>query len=266
MRKSDESTVANGRDPIRRSKHGLERYIAKRRARSEKLIGQIRPYLPEFEGAQCLDVGCGHGTLSQVLSEEGYEVVGIDKDPTNIRIAKEEARGTGITFLVVDVEEYDIPDGSFELVVLFDVLEHVADPTNTLRKCVALLRRGGTMIVEYTPYWSLVGHHLYDFTLLPAQIIPRSWTRWLVERKQHRGVLKPEEALEQFRQLNRMSTWGIWRILRRFPQLRLLRERRLFRVPGRLEIDVGRWPFLWGLTEPFNFSHFLAMRKVSDGH
>lgn len=239
--------------------------MAYRRARSEEFFHQVHSFIREVPNRRCLEVGCGHGTLSQVLAEHGFEVVGIDKDISRIDAARASSAGLSLQFLAAGIEEFEAPPESFGLIVLFDVLEHVPDPLSTLKRCSSFLAPTGIMCVEYTPYWSLIGHHLYDFTLLPVQLLPWRWTRWLVERKGPRGIINADEALEQFRELNRLSTARTRRVLRACPELQLLSERRWFRAPGRIQLELRQWAWLGPLCELFTFSHFLVMRKADHG-
>jgi len=102
---------------------------------------------PEFTEAareiaptdQVLDVGCGAGAFS-VPCAGAYR--GID---TN-RAAVDEARGMGRSVHCSAVQD-ERPD-TYDVVTLFQVLEHVEEPREFLRACLGCLRAGGRLIVS----------------------------------------------------------------------------------------------------------------------
>jgi 2-polyprenyl-3-methyl-5-hydroxy-6-metoxy-1,4-benzoquinol methylase len=91
-----------------------------------------------------LDVGCAEGVLGRHLLERGVaEVVGIEQVPeVAIRAGKRLTR-----VLCGDVSTVDLPPnlGTFDCIVFADVLEHLANPTETLRRFLPLLAPGGTI-------------------------------------------------------------------------------------------------------------------------
>jgi len=92
-----------------------------------------------------LDVGCSSGYLARRLVERGAAVVGIDSDER----AADQARGVCEQVLVGDVETMALPfaDGSFDLVVCGDVLEHLRDPQRFLERIRPLIEPGGRLVL-----------------------------------------------------------------------------------------------------------------------
>jgi len=113
-----------------------------------------------------LDVGCAFGDFVALMREGGWRAEGIDPSP----VATAAAAGRGLPVRTGTLEGFDAPDGSFEVVVLFYVLEHLADPMGALRKVFRLLSPGGTLVVrvpDTTPIVRLlrplgIGASLYD--------------------------------------------------------------------------------------------------------
>ncbi len=117
----------------------------------ERRLALIRRHVP-LEGRHILDIGCGIGTFVQRLREFSPHVYGVDIDQERVR------RGAmALPYLAVAVSEYlPFADGSFDVVLLHEVLEHVGDDRLTLGEACRVTRPGGRIVV-YCP------NRLYPF-------------------------------------------------------------------------------------------------------
>jgi len=107
-----------------------------------------------------LDVGCGDGRFLDVLREFGprdWDLVGVDFDPA----AVERCRARGFEAHQGRVEELALPEGSFDLVVMLQLIEHVTDPVALARRVHRLLRPGGVFVIE-TPDLEGLDHRLFQ--------------------------------------------------------------------------------------------------------
>ena len=97
-------------------------------------------------GKRVLDVGCSSGYLSAPLAERGNTVVGIELDPAAAR----EAEAYCERVVVGDLETMELPfePGSFDVVLLGDVIEHLRDPVGALARLRPLLRPGGRLVLS----------------------------------------------------------------------------------------------------------------------
>jgi methionine biosynthesis protein MetW len=97
-------------------------------------------------GRRCLDVGCGAGGLTPLLSEKFTFVAGLDLSQTLVRAAT----ARGMRALCADLDEGELPyvDASFDAAICCDVLEHVFDPIVFVRRVVRVLKPGGTFVVS----------------------------------------------------------------------------------------------------------------------
>ena len=78
-----------------------------------------------------LDLACGTGTVSLMLAEMGYEVVGVDFSEPMIEQAKSKAAldGSSVRFMVQDAALLSLPQKRFDLAIsLFDSLNYITDP------------------------------------------------------------------------------------------------------------------------------------------
>ena len=101
------------------------------------------PLLRLQNPARILDVGCGDGFLLKYLEEKGWEVVGIE--PGNSVCARETL---GLDVFQGPLEAADFAAGSFDVVTLSHVLEHLHDPAATLQRVRYLLRDNGLVHIE----------------------------------------------------------------------------------------------------------------------
>lgn len=88
-----------------------------------------------------LEVGCSSGYVGATLVAKGHRVTGVEVDPD----AAEAARAVLHEVHTGDSEGFFAahPDRRYDVILLGDVLEHMADPATTLRHCVAHLADGG---------------------------------------------------------------------------------------------------------------------------
>jgi 2-polyprenyl-3-methyl-5-hydroxy-6-metoxy-1,4-benzoquinol methylase len=97
-------------------------------------------------GKRVLDVGCSSGYLSEPLSQRGNTLVGIEADAGAAR----EGERWCERVLVGDVETMELPleQGSFDVVLCGDVIEHLRDPGAVLARLRPLLVQGGRLVVS----------------------------------------------------------------------------------------------------------------------
>jgi SAM-dependent methyltransferase len=92
-----------------------------------------------------LDIGAGIGTfLSLARDRLGWEVSGTEVSTAAVGIARERY---GLDLLLGSAENLALPPGSFDLITLWHVLEHVPSPSQTLKLCHDLLRPKGLLAI-----------------------------------------------------------------------------------------------------------------------
>ena len=122
-----------------------------------------RPHLDRLHLSpidRVLDLGCGPGFLSVALGRRCGQLVGVDIDPEFARQADERFREAGLDAGVVCASGTDLPfpDGSFDVVVLRFVLQHVPDPAAILSETRRVLGPGGRLLVVDTDDGGFVLH------------------------------------------------------------------------------------------------------------
>jgi 2-polyprenyl-3-methyl-5-hydroxy-6-metoxy-1,4-benzoquinol methylase len=153
-----------------------------RRATANRLLDLIGAHRPR---GRLLDVGCGHGLLLDEARKRGYEVVGLELS----RAAAEYARSLGLDVREWPLEAFghasngDSP-GTFDAIVLADVLEHLDDPVAAIAQCASLLRPGGVLCVVTPDPTSvtarLAGARWWGYLPAHTVLLPRRTLRELI--------------------------------------------------------------------------------------
>jgi SAM-dependent methyltransferase len=90
-----------------------------------------------------LEVGCGPGFMLDALRRRGWRTMGVERTDAMAAAARD---GLGLEVVVGNVEDIP-PDRLFDLIVMFQVLEHMPSPQAVLAACAARLKPGGRLIV-----------------------------------------------------------------------------------------------------------------------
>lgn len=105
------------------------------------------------DGIKILDVGCGTGANFAWLSKFG-EVTGVEINKTAVELAR-----PGGKIVWGRAEDLPVEDKSFDLVVAFDVLEHLSDETRALEEWRRVLNSRGKLFIAVPAYPRLFGPH-----------------------------------------------------------------------------------------------------------
>jgi SAM-dependent methyltransferase len=125
----------------------------------------------ELASWRVLDVGCGMGDRAVAVALAGSPAaVGVDTDPEKIIWGRtlELSCGTGrASFVLGTGARLPFPDGSFDLVLLLDVIEHLDQPLAVLADVRRVLVPGGKALVTFPPYLGPWGAHLWKHVRIP---------------------------------------------------------------------------------------------------
>ena len=124
----------------------------------------LKRYLPSPVG-KVLDVGCATGEFLVEMRKLGWEPWGLEPHAQAADRARQKLPGSPI--LSAPIEEAEFPDSSFDLITLWDVLEHLPDPLTTLEKLARWLRREGLLALGVP--------HLES---VDARLFGRHWIGW----------------------------------------------------------------------------------------
>lgn len=97
------------------------------------------------EKGRLLDVGCATGDFLQEFQKlSGWDVMGLEV----VSEAAASARAKGLTIVEEHLQNTLFPGGSFDVITLWDVLEHLPSPASTLQICYDLLKPGGMLVLK----------------------------------------------------------------------------------------------------------------------
>jgi 2-polyprenyl-3-methyl-5-hydroxy-6-metoxy-1,4-benzoquinol methylase len=133
---------------------------------SQQHIERYRFAAAQVLGPRVLDIACGSGYGTAMLHQAGCEAVGADIDEERLKDAQKDWPGP--RFTRADVLDLPWEDGSFDTVVSFETLEHVADGQRFMREVRRVLRPGGMLICS-TPNIRFTAHppfHVKEYTPL----------------------------------------------------------------------------------------------------
>ncbi|MEI6437685.1 MAG: class I SAM-dependent methyltransferase [Candidatus Omnitrophota bacterium] len=136
----------------------------------DEALGSIEKMLPAK--GRVLDVGTAGGSFLAVARRRGWETAGCEP---NRWLCSWAGSHYGLAVTPGTIFDMRLADASFDLVTLWDVLEHTPDPRRVLQECRRVLKPGGILVVNYPDIGSwiarmmgrrwvfLLSVHLYYF-------------------------------------------------------------------------------------------------------
>ncbi len=120
-------------------------YVSWYKRHVKKTADLIEKYFGDLTGKKILEIGSGRGMLAAELVRKGAFLTGIevDKQLVNYSIERFKFGKLRGTFLQASADNLPFEDGSFDLVVSIDVLEHVKNPQKMLNEMSRVLKKGG---------------------------------------------------------------------------------------------------------------------------
>lgn len=123
-----------------------DQFAARQDSRAAELADAVHAFVLPSGDERALDVGTGAGALALSLAPIVREVVGVDRVPELLALARERAPAN-VTFVEGDAEHLPFDDGSFDLAGTLRTLHHVPRPELVLAELVRVTRPGGRLLV-----------------------------------------------------------------------------------------------------------------------
>lgn len=153
---------------VRRKQYNLESFDTRYAAILDLISGYIQP------PGKLLEVGAGAGFFMKAAERAGWSVAGIEVSGAGVEFAQTEL---GLDVKQQAAEEISFDDCLFDVVVMFDVIEHLYAPALALSSICRVLRLGGILVIITPNYnsisrsvlgidWAVLSpaEHLYYFS------------------------------------------------------------------------------------------------------
>ena len=205
--------------------------------------------IQDLAGEEVLDIGsgCGGRTAYYLVHGNPNSVVGLDISTLRAGVARHSVRhlcdDRRIFFAVGLGENLPFEDESFDVILSYDVFEHVQNLPDVLLECHRVLKPAGRLCALFPPYYGPRAHHLDFITTLPflhyvfsPAVLVKAANRILEEKPWLRDEALPDPrrsylGREVLPRLNGTTARDFRRILRGLP----------------FEIEhLGLVPFAWG--------------------
>jgi SAM-dependent methyltransferase len=116
----------------------------------ENLQQIVDDYLTPERTFAILEAGCG--SMSKLRLGKNIHVVGIDISKKQL-----ERNGELDERILGDIQTYSLPEGSFDIIICWDVLEHLPDPCKALENFLRACKPNGLIILAFPNLFSLKG-------------------------------------------------------------------------------------------------------------
>lgn len=100
---------------------------------TEYLIGLLKDY--QIEEGLILDLGCGTGTITELLAQQGYDMIGVDnsEDMLEIALEKKEASSLDILYLLQDMREFELYGTVKAVVSICDSINYIMSKSDLIQ-------------------------------------------------------------------------------------------------------------------------------------
>lgn len=149
-----------------------ERYVLERAGRVRtftKRLKNLEMYAGTGKGRRLLDVGAYIGVFVEVAQTNGWNAIGVEPSHWAVEIAN----STNIPVIEGTLNARELEGEQFDAITLWDVIEHLDDPSAELSKIYSMLKPGGFVAV-----------HTMDIGSLVAKVMGSRWP-WLMDMHIH---------------------------------------------------------------------------------
>lgn len=172
----------------------------------------------KLDGRRLLDIGCGAGQFLHSAIDGGWQAEGVELNKENAAMVEKQ----GLSVFQGTLEGAQFPDAAFDVVTLWDILEHIPDPIAFLNEVQRILKPSGLVFLQSPNIesdiadiwgnrwpWLCLPDHLYHFSPLTIDELFKktgfsvlrtyTWESTLVRVKtvanKRPGASKPEKAI-----------------------------------------------------------------------
>jgi MoaA/NifB/PqqE/SkfB family radical SAM enzyme/ubiquinone/menaquinone biosynthesis C-methylase UbiE len=114
----------------------------------QKTLVRYNFAVPFIEGKKILDIGCGARKGPYFLAQKAQEVVGVDNSSKAMEYVQQKWKKENISYFVMDATDLQFDNDTFDVVISFEVIEHILDYQKYLTEVTRVLRPGGIVILS----------------------------------------------------------------------------------------------------------------------
>jgi SAM-dependent methyltransferase len=192
----------------------------------------------EVQGRRVIDFGCGSGRLGRIALDLGaVSVVGVDLSEKNLTRARDAVAAAGlgerISFVLGRPDALPLDSASADVLLCFDVMEHVLDYRAIIRDWHRVLVPGGKVLIWWSLWMHPYGHHCYPLVNVPwahlvlsdaalLRVCARTYelpeyhgSFWHLDGNGNKKAnpYVDDDTLDDY--LNKLTTWKFERVCRR---------------------------------------------------
>lgn len=179
-----------------------------------------------------LEIGCGIGTLVYELTQKGYSVVGTDISREAIAFGQK--KYPDLTLEVQPAQQLSCPDHTFDIVLSFDVFEHIPEIDRHLEEVRRVLKPGGSYLFQTPNKYSNI---LFE-TLKSRSLGWRKYHPSLHTPRRLRRRLEAHGFAVQFFKMNTMNDYSLKKLKGLGPLAGLCRHIDFRRLPLCLQTNL----------------------------
>lgn len=148
-----------------------------------RTLSSLRP-----AGGTMLDIGCGDGHFISFLRRHNWDAWGAEMSGAACSYAVEKLGLPPDRVICGDILKASLPEGHFDLITMYDVLEHLPDPRAVIGACEKLLKPGGRLFIQVPnldslgrrlmgPFWIHIDvpRHISHYTARTLRLLFRGW-------------------------------------------------------------------------------------------
>ncbi|MCX7726098.1 MAG: class I SAM-dependent methyltransferase [Chitinispirillaceae bacterium] len=148
-----------------------------------------------------IDIGCGCGYGSKILSEKAELVYGIDYDKDAINYCNSHYRASNLRYFNVDINEEINFNLFFDIAISFQVIEHMQDVDRFIQKIKSIVKKGGKVFIttpntivpdknnpfhvnemDYKRFTDVISKNFSSFKIVGIGYAKKNWFRSIIEK------------------------------------------------------------------------------------